>query len=230
MSYGLQIQGDDGYNQIDEKYANLAFVGKATVTCTGNFNSYTQTTFYGGYATVTSLAGSFNKPFVFINPGNTYAIVESVVVNSDGTLGVGIASVGNDTFTIFVFDTPLSDSNPYGLQIFDANGNMTFSSNYRPMRIANVVQSQNSSLLSVYNGMNVGLATGTYAFCNDYYKTDSKMGQNGSTTFTIRYSEMAKITNTNISSSYGPVDWIPASSRTSQATGPHYMIVKVDGL
>lgn len=230
MPYGLQVIGNDGYKQIDENYANLSFVGKGTMSIGGSVNNMAgPTTFYSGSQRFNRAC---NRPLVFIRPTQGYACLASIV-NGGSYLDIYLHGNTSQNVDFYVFDQITTDEyGGFGLQVFNAAGQLTYSSNYAPLRIKAIVPGQSGSLLNNSVGPRriATLDAGTYAALASTKRIDSVVRYEGSRVYSIWYSEMLGVNATELNLNYGPTNYIPATSRASQNDGGQYMVIKVDNL
>lgn len=146
VAAGFEIKTDSGIVQVDSTYKNLALIGKYSVSTT----TYNGVVYRGSF---TAPAGS-NR--VFALRSSVPALVSMVVGDV-----VTITSTAATTLDVFVFaDTPATvEASGAGLVVYNAAGEITFSSNMRYMRVAGAALVPNG-----YGAFNYSsLPSGTYA-------------------------------------------------------------------
>lgn len=125
MPAGFQVIGDNGNIQIDENYVNMCLVASGYTT----LNS-------AGAATV-SVNGTL--PIFTIDTRNQSMAVGTAVV-SGSTYTWSIGGPPNATFAWYVYDlVPNIAPAHVGLTVYNSGGRVTFSSDYEPMRLNNLV-------------------------------------------------------------------------------------------
>jgi len=134
MPVGFQIlNADEVTVQIDDTYANLAVVEmgtKATDTATAA----------GGNSSVTFSKAGLKNPLIAVAGSNPQVAVCWLIDASTGTWGFNITSGGGigTQARYLIFDSPPATTTNFGRQIFDANGNKTFDSNFRYLRVVDM--------------------------------------------------------------------------------------------
>lgn len=137
MSAGLTVYNDNNILQIDSTYKNLALrqTGQRSFTTTGDF-----TLSYSGP----------NAPLIFIRPvsisggsGNQVGTVEIYqVVGAPGAWQITLRGVANSGQTMvyeyFLYDDQIAREN-FGMEVFDENSNLVFSSANDPLKIVGFV-------------------------------------------------------------------------------------------
>lgn len=166
---GFQIINDHLTTLIDSNYANLALIDSGTVAVASN----TAADGYAGGVTLNNPRGGLPLIFIsctgFVNIHPVYP----------GSFGYRMAT-GVTSFKWWAFAPPnTSASGPgQGLQVFDANGNCTFDSSLKYLRVAEVLNGTTSGLLNPTNGgvgninsypMSAGSANRAFCFGNPGY-------------------------------------------------------------
>ena len=165
MAAGFQIVNANGIVQVDENYVNLGLVAKGTITIPAGG--------IGGMAAPAQISFTGASPILCIRPVSTYAFIRSVTklgntfsytVNG-GYSGAGNTSPTAETFNWYIFDrmSQIAVTN-YGIQIYNASGELTFNSSSNPMRIAGVGQTPNAALSTAPATVSAAQA-GIYAAC-----------------------------------------------------------------
>tara|TARA_R110002153_G_scaffold105017_2_gene243220 strand:+ start:459 stop:1139 length:681 start_codon:yes stop_codon:yes gene_type:complete len=137
MSYGLSVVSESGFTQIDSTYDNVA------VYASGTMNS----SYYGG--TVTTTAIPANTPvdyLIFCKPtteSGTHRL--TLATYTDGSGFSFYNQYGQNTvisvdwvIAIRSRDMPANNSPDYGLEVYKANGEESFSSNNANFRCLQV--------------------------------------------------------------------------------------------
>lgn len=124
MAAGFEVKTDTGIVQVDATYKNLALLSKHSVSVTGGSGWLAPYS-----ATFTAPAGS-NR--VFALRSGTPAVVSRVVGDQ-----VTIATTSPTTVEVFVFaDIPATvGASGAALVVYNADGEVTFSSDMRYMRV-----------------------------------------------------------------------------------------------
>lgn len=165
MPAGFQLVNDQGVVQVDENFINLALVAKGAVHIPaggiGGLLAPPQINYWGV------------SPILCLRSVSTYAYIRQVTKSGNTysyVINGGFAGAMNDsplaeTFNWYIFDrmsqVPASNA---GLQVFNAWGELTFSSASRPMRVATVAQIPHAPLLTTPTVANAG-KYGVYAAC-----------------------------------------------------------------
>lgn len=124
MTVGMQILFDEGGDaQIDDRFFNLAFISKHTVSCVSAVGGTTGPT---GSLTVTG-----TMPMVAF-AGGPAALHSITTVGS--SFKFNFVTVSTITLTVYLFDVPKA-SGFFGLQIFNDAEQVTFDSSQKYMRI-----------------------------------------------------------------------------------------------
>jgi len=149
MSYGISIENESGYLQISDSYTNYVLVASgsvsATAGATGSFSGVSP-----GDATITGLQAE-----------DIVAVQGSFLSEKYRTSSaVGIynwqTSTQSISYRVYRKSSNISAStSDYGLEVFDASGNLRFSSKYPPAVVL--------ATASTRTGSGVSGATGAYA-------------------------------------------------------------------
>jgi hypothetical protein len=121
MSAGLQVYNTGGVLQIDENYFCMSLRAKATVTTSGHYTgvpafSYVDIS-YTGF-----------RPMVALRCTSAYASV--IRVSNSGTswtFRIAVNSFSATSVTYYIFDRPAVVASGAGLEVYDASGNLTYS-------------------------------------------------------------------------------------------------------
>jgi hypothetical protein len=174
MPAGFQLVNAHGMVQVDESYVNLALVAKGVVSIPAGG--------IGGIHAAPQIHYPGISPILCIRPVNTYAFIRRVMksgstysyVINGGFAGAMNGSPLAETFSWYIFDrmsqVPASNS---GLQVFNASGELTFSSNSRPMRVVTAGQIPNAPLRTTPAVVNAG-KYGVYAACMTQGRMDGQ--------------------------------------------------------
>lgn len=130
MPVGLQVKNDDGDIQIDENYRNFAVKSTGTaqidnVSIGGTFPIYT--------AKVT--ATNCTSPMLAIRSTASYVSVIGTEVNTSTYTFVIGSNTSSTQFNYWVFDTAVLPIETIGFEVYNADGELVFSSNSEAMRI-----------------------------------------------------------------------------------------------
>lgn len=134
MSFGINLQASNGDLAFTTDYPSLQYYGKYTLTQGGYAN--------GSYAVFTVACPSW--PTIFIkDAGNTsLAYCQGATVNNgNGTYNVYIHGYYGTPSTIYVFghsDTVIPTTG-YGINTFNANGGLNFSTQRKALKITGYV-------------------------------------------------------------------------------------------
>lgn len=127
MSYGFQSVNADNIVQIDDAYRNLLRVASGSWTSggavVGEINFPTQTS---------------TAPLIFFRPSADGVYVGQVGLGSDR---VYFSTNGNFDWVVYGLDGPvMTSASNYGMQVFNASGQVVFDSRYEPPRIQTIVR------------------------------------------------------------------------------------------
>ncbi len=128
MPVGLEILNGAGTYQIDGDYANLMFVRKVTVN-TVSFPAGQGTSNNPSQASITLGAGEF---FAF-----SCASPSAFVGRSGSTVYINVMAAPGALVTFYVFARGQGTST-FGLEVYDADGQITFSSSWKLLNIVGV--------------------------------------------------------------------------------------------
>jgi len=128
MATGIKIYNDAGTVQIDETYANLVLVDKATITFsmpgTGTYDYF--------------CSGDVVAVAVKVWP-ETFVVKSSQYTGSSWLYRLSFfnnpETTGTCTFTVYAFGKPPTSGGTVGLKVQDASGNPIFHSEFKPLRI-----------------------------------------------------------------------------------------------
>ncbi len=153
MSYGLEVQNSAGAITIESTYKNYVLRETHTVTFAAGSgtNLYDVTLFNSdpeidfnmnideAYYKILTFTNTFNEtPLIgIISPDTAVALV-----SLDATKAYLLAERGlgtSTTATIYVFGPALSQTNPFGLVVNNASGNLVYSSQYNPLTIFSII-------------------------------------------------------------------------------------------
>ena len=161
MAAGVEIQGQSGEVMIDADYKTLSFISKATVNTSAS----------GGL-----FRGSFAAP---AGTNRVFAIRSSVPTIISTVVGdvVSIATTAQASVDVYVFaETPsTADASGVGLVVYNAAGQITFSSDMKYMRVVGAAQVPSGTAPFNYNT----LPTGTYAAALSWSRMNSETGWMG---------------------------------------------------
>lgn len=137
MSYGLTVTNDYNTVTIDEAYKNYVLTQKITLSVAPAKSDWSHKTTTSGYFSGT-------KPLVFIR--NTSGIGVSYYLGFDPTYGYSISCTAEldtqfVTVTFYVFDIIKTTEDPltdYGLRVYSSNGELSYTSHYKPLRITSI--------------------------------------------------------------------------------------------
>ncbi|GGA05474.1 hypothetical protein [Dyella caseinilytica] len=137
MPVGFQVFGDSGAVQIDDNYANLALVGKGTLS-PGNPGQD------GGNMMQVS-TGAANA-MIFLR-ASQIGVAVGAVSDSGGvrTFTIWMAS-GVTSVNYWVFGTPPAPTSRFGLQIFRSDGQCTFDSANKYMRVIGNIDTSSATI------------------------------------------------------------------------------------
>lgn len=132
MAYGLEVRNEAGTVLFDTNHFNYALAGIIPVT-----PDLPQMTGGDRVSSVT-VGGSPQPPLVALQSPSGAAVIRTrpLGVNS---WTVDIRSKGATPFTAYPFKRGQPQTSGYGIQTFDENGDLVFSSYDRPLRILDVI-------------------------------------------------------------------------------------------
>ncbi|MDR3386805.1 MAG: hypothetical protein P4L92_07110 [Rudaea sp.] len=149
MTAGFQAWTDSGLVQIDGTTQNYALRQQFSVTTgagsinAGKSNASVQYTFTANVANFTISAVS---PLITIYSPSAYATILRCVNNNNGTWAVQIWTNTAATVAVYVFDQSSAAAPSgagYGLQVFDASGNLIADGR---QRLARVIDTQSGNI------------------------------------------------------------------------------------
>lgn len=135
MAYGIRVESNSGFTQIDQDFVNYVLVASGSLTFTGGF---------GG-----------NPDSKTVNFGALVNTNDTIVFARPLTMGVGLIGYSNATSATIIATAPSvvqwrvyerSNSLPppvsgYGLNVFRPDNSLAFSSQYNPPRIFSILES-----------------------------------------------------------------------------------------
>lgn len=170
MTVGMQIFFDDGGDvQIDDRFFNLAFISKHTVSCGSSTGGTTGPT---GSLTVTG-----TMPMVAI-AGGPAALHSITTVGS--SFKFNFITANATTLTVYLFDIPTA-TGTFGLQIFNDAEQVTFDSSRKYMKIIydrtfSNFEEINGAALQLPIGRTCAVLQGQFAgykYCEDFIPGES---------------------------------------------------------
>lgn len=150
MPVGAEFFTDTGVVQIDDTAPVLClrYTGSATVT-NRHPASLNATAYVAKTVDITVTAQS---PIIAIAGPGAYGVIAAIQNGSTWTFRV-IGFEHNPTFQYFIFDKPIAAASGAGFEVYDANGNVMFSSLYRPfVPVAFAAQPDGSGHISLPTG------------------------------------------------------------------------------
>lgn len=141
MPTGFSSVLPDGQTiQIDENYKNLELRGKYQLTATNLISVGSPNT----YDVSLSVAGVTNPIIAIHCPGVYVALISTSQSGSNVTYRFAALS-NTSSFTVYVFDNPTLSASNFGMQVFDANGQLVFDANKRYLRVLSSTSFSNFS-------------------------------------------------------------------------------------
>ncbi|MEV8518684.1 hypothetical protein ABZR86_02690 [Dyella marensis] len=131
---GFTVYGDSGVAQVDNTYANLSLVEKGTLTT--NQSLYGASVTYGTIGPRSDLV----SPIICVG-GSLYARPETFY--GAGQIGFNISVAGplGTQVPYYIFDVPRAPpAHGFGLQVWNAAGQLIFDASAGPMRVVGFVQ------------------------------------------------------------------------------------------
>ena len=151
MSYGMQIYSANGAIQLDTSDSSHVLYQKhssGTSTAISNLGTGSGNSYYYGFIAVTVSGFSLGEDLVFIQPTGS-AVVKAYVMPGSG--GFTIFSDTNVSFYWYTFKKVTSLSAPtstYGIEVYDASGNIVFNQDVLAARIKGRITGTGSVALS----------------------------------------------------------------------------------
>jgi hypothetical protein len=140
MAYGIRVENNSGFTQIDQDFVNYVLVASGSFSSSGN-NTFTQTHVINFSALVSS-----SDTIFFARPATVTGLPPNtspeLIGDSSGT-AARIISLYTGTIQWRVYEranvlTPPSSG--YGLNVYRPNGELAFSSQYKVPRIFGIVE------------------------------------------------------------------------------------------
>lgn len=137
MPSGLKLIGDDGQIQIDSQYRNYALLSSGSVVTQQDTN-YAVTTVV---ADITYPVALDEAPIVLINCGVITAFLGSHIDSNNKYTGCRIETSGSATvyYKVLVPSDVLSQLTGWGMNIYDASGNLVFHSGFQYLRVYDLI-------------------------------------------------------------------------------------------
>lgn len=129
MPAGAEFYTDTGVVQIDETAPVLClrYMGTATVV-----NRHPASLFTTAYiAKTVDITVTAQSPIIALAGPGGYGVIAAIKSGDNWTFRI-IGYEHNPTFQYFIFDKPVTTPSGAGFEVSDANGNVVFSSLYRP--------------------------------------------------------------------------------------------------
>ncbi|MBV6853746.1 hypothetical protein P2C08_14090 [Xanthomonas perforans] len=141
MPAGLQIINSNGFIQIDETYRNLHFKRKGTAT------TNVVAPGVAGNSSVQIQISDVNAMMLIAVRCSSLVSMTSYNINgSTVTVGLVVNARVGATVDWYAFDTaPQAAAATYGLQVFNASGQIVFDSAHSPMRVVDTYQVNGSA-------------------------------------------------------------------------------------
>lgn len=123
MTFGFRARNDFGSVQVDDTYCNMAFLTKGRAVSDGST-----------YPLIAVTIAAEN-PMMFISPTAGIASVRRVEISGGTwTFYIGLGT-GVPYCDWYIFDNPAAGSERFGIRVRRADGKVTFSSEFRYMRM-----------------------------------------------------------------------------------------------
>lgn len=172
MSYGIEIYAADGTLQANSEmlcwFCRKTGTGTTVSRLSGNTPASSVSVSVSGLG--------YTYPIVAIRMGDGYSVARA---GSEGHY-ISDAPIGTSyTYYIFDYSAALPSSDGYGLEAFNAVGQRTFSSNFFPMQVLNMLDGNSVNGINntaTHTGKTLAVANasmGGYAIRGDPYCTDS---------------------------------------------------------
>lgn len=151
MSYGMQIYSANGALQLDTTDSSHILYQKhssGTSSAITNVGTGSGNTYYYGWKAVTVSGFSTGEDLVFIQPTGSAVVKAYVMPQSNGFT---IFSDTNVSFYWYTFKKVTSLSDPtstYGIEVYDASGNVVFNQDVLAARIKGRITGSGSVSLS----------------------------------------------------------------------------------
>lgn len=209
---GFQLFGSNGNIQLDIANKPLVLAQKGTILVTDGSrpSGYSGPIPSIGYTATLAYANSATThPILVLQCSQAYIGIMSGARDASGTYNWGLKGVDPTgattswTVNYWVFDAITMSETHSGLNLYDASGNVIYSSDYKPLRIVGIADSPNTYLwndaTSTPNGGSMTAPSGNYgAFLAGarFHHTAS-----GSAVITANYKEGIKTSSTGMSTS-----------------------------
>lgn len=129
MPVGAEFFTDTGVVQIDDTAAVLCLRYTGSATVVNRHPASLNTSAY--IAKTVDITVTAEAPIIAIAGPGAYGVIAAIQNGSTWTFRV-IGFEHNPTFQYFIFDKPIAAASGAGFEVYDANGNIMFSSLYRP--------------------------------------------------------------------------------------------------
>jgi len=164
MSYGIAVQNASGFTQIDSTYDNISSFANGTIA-----RSYYTGSGYGALNKVSFPANTPADYLIFAKPSAQTSLRQITLgVFSDGfAFFAPYSASANFTIDYFVGvrskDMPTNNSSGYGLEVYKANGDKSYSSNNPNLRVSAVSFDNLAGLSTAPSSFSVTSMSGVYA-------------------------------------------------------------------
>lgn len=184
MTAGFQVINDAGTILIDENYKNISMKDKRTVTIGA---AGAPQLFGANQFTVASCV----SPVVFIQCSTGGCFVSGVTV-SGGTATITVRGPAGVSVTVFTFDEPTVGS--FGLQVYNASGQVVFDSSNKYARVVDVVSGTTAQIVKTYtSGRTYAVAYLKKGSRQQRQFTSSGCGAGSARNWLSRYSSTVKV-------------------------------------
>lgn len=146
MPNGFQAFGDNGQKQIDEFYRNMALIRKSRINTVGPDvleNSPSWRSWYLGWQYYTATS---TRSILALRCDTYVTVMQASRINADGSVTYLIATAEDRNGSFFPWQgpvdvyefgpPPLTSAHGAGIQAFNENSELCFSSDFKYMRIA----------------------------------------------------------------------------------------------
>lgn len=224
MPTGFQVIGDHGGIQIDENFYNMTLLAKGTtpynpVDANGDVNWLIPFQF--------SVSGA-TTPIICFKTPKVVALATSVKSGSTFTYTGNVFSSDAGSFSWYVFDRMPNVSNHAGLNVYDASGNITFNSDYVPMKIVNLYKLPDGAITASTSSWYTNTSGRDIAACLTSPRIGAFLSGGG---MTALYTEGVAADITGAGTASIGIGSIPGShTGAATTTGGYLMTVDVTGL